>query len=154
MILAISSAATGPTRIRRLRNMLPSLAPNCSPSRVVSMSSACRATNTVNDGVGKCPRLPDRKSTRLNSSHANISYAVFCLKKTDDSETQPVHWKSIVQNNEQLREDLVKALEISRADVDAYWLAPIQEDWIQFFFFLRVRRPRISPLFPSPTLSR
>src|SRR3712207_7881206 len=26
-------------------------------------------------------RLEDRKSTRLNSSHANISYAVFCLKK-------------------------------------------------------------------------
>src|SRR5947209_17769876 len=25
--------------------------------------------------------LQDRKSTRLNSSHANISYAVFCLKK-------------------------------------------------------------------------
>src|SRR5258707_10596663 len=25
----------------------------------------------------------DRKSTRLNSSHANISYAVFCLKKND-----------------------------------------------------------------------
>src|SRR3712207_8311161 len=27
------------------------------------------------------PRSSDRKSTRLNSSHANISYAVFCLKK-------------------------------------------------------------------------
>src|ERR1035437_4474576 len=27
------------------------------------------------------PPYPDRKSTRLNSSHANISYAVFCLKK-------------------------------------------------------------------------
>src|SRR3712207_8008075 len=27
------------------------------------------------------PLLEDRKSTRLNSSHANISYAVFCLKK-------------------------------------------------------------------------
>src|SRR3712207_8574789 len=26
----------------------------------------------------------DRKSTRLNSSHANISYAVFCLKKSQD----------------------------------------------------------------------
>src|SRR3712207_7571475 len=26
----------------------------------------------------------DRKSTRLNSSHANISYAVFCLKKIND----------------------------------------------------------------------
>src|SRR3712207_7547972 len=30
-------------------------------------------------GIGLCG---DRKSTRLNSSHANISYAVFCLKKT------------------------------------------------------------------------
>src|SRR3712207_8724162 len=29
----------------------------------------------------QCGRSPDRKSTRLNSSHANISYAVFCLKK-------------------------------------------------------------------------
>src|SRR3712207_8614536 len=29
----------------------------------------------------------DRKSTRLNSSHANISYAVFCLKKTILSST-------------------------------------------------------------------
>src|SRR3712207_6937660 len=28
-------------------------------------------------------RLGDRKSTRLNSSHANISYAVFCLKKNN-----------------------------------------------------------------------
>src|SRR3712207_8474731 len=28
---------------------------------------------------------PDRKSTRLNSSHANISYAVFCLKKIQSS---------------------------------------------------------------------
>src|SRR5262245_63821527 len=27
------------------------------------------------------PHLPDRKSTRLNSSHLGISYAVFCLKK-------------------------------------------------------------------------
>src|SRR3712207_6967961 len=31
--------------------------------------------------VGLLGRPRDRKSTRLNSSHANISYAVFCLKK-------------------------------------------------------------------------
>src|SRR3712207_8159290 len=31
-------------------------------------------------GRGILPRRRDRKSTRLNSSHANISYAVFCLK--------------------------------------------------------------------------
>src|SRR3712207_7714238 len=29
----------------------------------------------------------DRKSTRLNSSHANISYAVFCLKKKKNTQT-------------------------------------------------------------------
>src|SRR3712207_8559840 len=31
--------------------------------------------------------LGDRKSTRLNSSHANISYAVFCLKKKKQQTT-------------------------------------------------------------------
>src|SRR5207245_6879199 len=37
---------------------------------------------------------PDRKSTRLNSSHGSISYAVFCLKKKKKKE------KRIVMNNE------------------------------------------------------
>src|SRR3712207_8123959 len=38
--------------------------------------------NRAQDELG-IPRgtIKDRKSTRLNSSHANISYAVFCLKK-------------------------------------------------------------------------
>src|SRR3712207_7135523 len=31
--------------------------------------------------------VEDRKSTRLNSSHANISYAVFCLKKKNNHHT-------------------------------------------------------------------
>src|SRR3712207_8311635 len=35
--------------------------------------------------------LPDRKSTRLNSSHANISYAVFCLKKKRDKRPHICH---------------------------------------------------------------
>src|SRR3712207_7227227 len=35
-------------------------------------------------------RMADRKSTRLNSSHANISYAVFCLKKKKNK-TTPSH---------------------------------------------------------------
>src|SRR5690554_7015913 len=33
------------------------------------------------DRVDMEPPVPDRKSTRLNSSHVRISYAVFCLKK-------------------------------------------------------------------------
>src|SRR3712207_7070226 len=38
------------------------------------------------DSSGNVSR--DRKSTRLNSSHANISYAVFCLKKKKKTHTQ------------------------------------------------------------------
>src|SRR3712207_8570162 len=40
------------------------------------------AAGVVDEGpqIGRV-RARDRKSTRLNSSHANISYAVFCLKK-------------------------------------------------------------------------
>src|SRR3712207_7073643 len=34
--------------------------------------------------LGNHVHVEDRKSTRLNSSHANISYAVFCLKKKTD----------------------------------------------------------------------
>src|SRR3712207_8233302 len=37
--------------------------------------------NVFGQSVLLARRLTDRKSTRLNSSHANISYAVFCLKK-------------------------------------------------------------------------
>src|SRR3712207_8591191 len=38
--------------------------------------------------------LLDRKSTRLNSSHANISYAVFCLKKK--THIPSLHWRTCV----------------------------------------------------------
>src|SRR3712207_8288828 len=38
--------------------------------------------------------LLDRKSTRLNSSHANISYAVFCLKKKKQRAYLPSHHTS------------------------------------------------------------
>src|SRR2546429_119492 len=37
---------------------------------------------------GPCLRRADRKSTRLNSSHGYISYAVFCLKKKKKQQTQ------------------------------------------------------------------
>src|SRR5258707_3997380 len=53
--------------------------------------------DAVEDQLG-CPvhagaRSPrDRKSTRLNSSHANISYAVFCLKKTQYSHASTRHY--------------------------------------------------------------
>src|SRR3712207_7042587 len=39
------------------------------------------AAHDGDDALGRPQPGADRKSTRLNSSHANISYAVFCLKK-------------------------------------------------------------------------
>src|SRR5207245_5244583 len=62
--------------------------------QVPSWSVSCqqRAAQCLSQGDSRCnlaPRLQvqlgedllDRKSTRLNSSHGSISYAVFCLKK-------------------------------------------------------------------------
>src|SRR5258707_10828382 len=39
--------------------------------------------NALNGRLARPGQRQDRKSTRLNSSHANISYAVFCLKKKE-----------------------------------------------------------------------
>src|SRR2546427_8886541 len=40
-----------------------------------------RLTREETEGTGRRVGVGDRKSTRLNSSHSQISYAVFCLKK-------------------------------------------------------------------------
>src|SRR5438874_8666783 len=54
------------------------------------ISPTRRVSRWVPPPPGMMPRLisgcPDRKSTRLNSSHVEISYAVFCLKKKTDSD--------------------------------------------------------------------
>src|SRR5207253_9980273 len=53
-----------------------------SPTGSVSSVSVSGRQVTVNlTGVSNGQTLQDRKSTRLNSSHVAISYAVFCLKK-------------------------------------------------------------------------
>src|SRR5256885_15871700 len=51
-----------------------------------SWSSVLRPRGTPRGSSGRCGR--DRKSTRLNSSHLVISYAVFCLKKKNK---QPIY---------------------------------------------------------------
>src|SRR5690606_41713177 len=45
------------------------------------------ASAGIRDGVGEILLAQDRKSTRLNSSHVKISYAVFCLKKKNTRST-------------------------------------------------------------------
>src|SRR5258707_8047522 len=58
-------------------------------SRGVGGRSGCSAR--VRDGRVRRRPAADRKSTRLNSSHANISYAVFCLKKKKQNRIQEAH---------------------------------------------------------------
>src|SRR3712207_7167779 len=65
-------------------------ASTCTYTPAPNASGTDSFTYTVSDGTATAtatvtvtvtPVNEDRKSTRLNSSHANISYAVFCLKK-------------------------------------------------------------------------
>src|SRR3712207_7354728 len=54
----------------------------------IGAGSALPTTGAVFISVRDSDKPRDRKSTRLNSSHANISYAVFCLKKKIKKLTQ------------------------------------------------------------------
>src|ERR1022692_4386402 len=78
----------------------------------------------------------DRKSTRLNSSHLVISYAVFCLKKTNKY-TEAGHLLSLDISIHQGATDAKKA-----------------RCCFFFFFFLMIRRPPRSPLFPYTSVFR
>src|SRR3712207_8656925 len=63
----------------------PAVAPTAWRARITATGgiadSSERNHTGRNSSAGWPARPADRKSTRLNSSHANISYAVFCLKK-------------------------------------------------------------------------
>src|SRR3712207_9580462 len=70
------------------------LPPSSSSSIQTSSTRADSCTSETWEIMKICPkdrlrrsRARDRKSTRLNSSHANISYAVFCLKKKNNQTT-------------------------------------------------------------------
>src|SRR6266511_2650527 len=92
--------------------------------------------------VGRGPEAPaeeDRKSTRLNSSHVKISYAVFCLKKKNKIITAPWQPRTICLTLSQWH------LELSREPLLIFCFC---------FFFLMIRRPPRSTLFPYTTLFR
>src|SRR4051795_3207662 len=96
----------------------------------------------------------DRKSTRLNSSHTLISYAVFCLKKKkrDRLGAERPHSRRGLHSV-----DAESSPYCYSGSVRFRWpfcssLAPLS--FCFFFFFLRIRRPPRSTLFPYPTLFR
>src|SRR3712207_8974338 len=51
--------------------------------------AGARALAAAGTAAVLVPTATDRKSTRLNSSHANISYAVFCLTKKSEAGAAP-----------------------------------------------------------------
>src|SRR3712207_7929733 len=56
----------------------------------VMMGRECEKEGMLSAALRNYEKALDRKSTRLNSSHANISYAVFCLKKKKKQSTDLV----------------------------------------------------------------
>src|SRR5260363_304785 len=89
----------------------------------------------------------DRKSTRLNSSHQIISYAVFCLKKKNDSTEKggcPLFTAKAYRQIHTARspkKGLICTFCVSSINVSTGFIRP-------FFFFLMIRRPPRSTLFP------
>src|SRR2546429_6972384 len=71
-----------------LRKMILSGSAGVPPARSKPFLGICLGLQVLYEGSDEAPGVPglgvlrgDRKSTRLNSSHGYISYAVFCLKK-------------------------------------------------------------------------
>src|SRR3712207_8281154 len=89
MIFFFNDTATTEIYTLSLHDALPICAtPPSSPcwaprSAAGCPCSACAAACSCSTSHWAA-RSRDRKSTRLNSSHANISYAVFCLKKKNN----------------------------------------------------------------------
>src|SRR5207253_8103771 len=79
------NARSAPGRILRhhlkdqIADLLGHPIPSQSPSRFGDQNSS--TGENQHDASGRPSQDGDRKSTRLNSSHVAISYAVFCLKK-------------------------------------------------------------------------
>src|SRR6478672_8610454 len=88
----------------------------------------------------------DRKSTRLNSSHDQISYAVFCLKKKKD-----VNSVLVLGIGGSGRGARALASALANEVAPAGRRGP---KLILAFFFLMMRRPPRSTLFPYTTLFR
>src|SRR3712207_8328886 len=65
-----------PTEEDRCPTPLPRFTASCAPC-----ARGRRATRRSGSAASRARSIGDRKSTRLNSSHANISSAVFCFKK-------------------------------------------------------------------------
>src|ERR1035441_8743007 len=95
----------------------------------------------------------DRKSTRLNSSHLGISYAVFCLKKKK-KKCQTHLPKCPTSRHAAPTSHTPRTVEVRRPfELRGGMPGCSVDSYLVFFFFLRFGRPPRFPLFPSRPLS-
>src|SRR3989337_2177368 len=99
-------------------------------------------------------RALDRKSTRLNSSHGSISYAVFCLKQKHRRPSPPTHRRRAARRRDRQPPSRHVAGPLRRVVVRAVLDAATAERVCVLFFFLMIGRPPGSPLFPYTSLFR
>src|SRR3954449_1734104 len=96
----------------------------------------------------------DRKSTRLNSSHTLISYAVFCLKKKKKHRSTDTSWRlGLLHRNGDWNRFARLRFRSLRIRLRTVHTASYRMLFF-VFFFLRIRRPPRSPPFPYTTLFR
>src|SRR6202521_3421066 len=93
----------------------------------------------------------DRKSTRLNSSHLRISYAVFCLKKKKTTAQDECPHTTLSAGR---GETYVLLMELAKPYILVAVTSTSCSFSFIFFFFLKNRPPPKSPLFPPPALFR
>src|SRR3982751_1228547 len=105
-------------------------------------------------GHAACAVSLDRKSTRLNSSHLVISYAVFCLKKKYASGNWRAFRSSPGRARSPRRCGPPPAAPSPEMSQDGQMLRAPPGALRRAFFFLMIRRPPRSTLFPYTTLFR
>src|SRR3954462_5719646 len=96
----------------------------------------------------------DRKSTRLNSSHTIISYAVFCLKKKDHTRIQPRECNGRDYNRTMPSGDTTRIQPLSPAHPPPPPRHRPYRLTLLSLSSLMLRRPPRSPPFPYTTLFR
>src|SRR5471030_442930 len=96
----------------------------------------------------------DRKSTRLNSSHLGSSYAVFCLKKKKYLWPPPIRHEYTNALRTRSRGNCDVRLRDGGSITSVIRICRRPSVALALFFFLMIRRPPRSTLFPYTTLFR
>src|ERR1039458_3598263 len=125
-----------------------------SPWCFTSVFSHMYRYNATSTYLYHTPTNSDRKSTRLNSSHLGISYAVFCLKKKKTPAVTPQLTPPYSASRMSVTAS-AKSIDVRGGHpVDGRVQRCVHGRHGFFIFFLMIRRPPRSTLFPYTTLFR